>query len=233
MTKTERPFHEAGIRFTGWRRECDVIRQNAATLRAGAVAAVLTLGLAFGPDALRSPESGVKQPVVVMPEIVSAKSEERLVAVSPETTASFSPLRRRAPLVDEADIEPPARSEQPPAPIGVVDGVTLKAGDMLVRLAFISAPAPDRMCKRLDGLTVGCRDRAISYMELLVKGRAVGCHHAGKAEDGVDLGRCAVGETDLAEQMVRQGWASAAAGADGKLVVAEAAARKQKLGMWR
>jgi endonuclease YncB( thermonuclease family) len=233
MTTTARPFHEGGIRFSGWRRECDIVRQNAATLRAGALAALLTLGLSLGPETLRAPGATPNPVAIAMPEIVARKSEERLVAAAPETTASFGPLRRRAPLAEELEAPQPRETQVPHAAIEVVDGVTLKAGDMLVRLVAISPPAAESICKRIDGLSVGCRDRAASYMELLVKGRAVGCRHAGKSDDGVDLGRCAIGAVDLAEQMVRQGWASAAPEADRSLKVAEAAARKQKLGMWR
>jgi endonuclease YncB( thermonuclease family) len=233
MTTTIRPFHEGGIRFSGWRRECDIVHQNAATLRAGALAALLTLGLSLGPEALRSSGTTQAPVAITMPEIVDRKSEERLAAASPETTASFSPLRRRAPLAEEPEAAPAVEAQARHAAIEVVDGVTLKAGDMLVRLFAISPPAAGSICKRIDGLSVGCRDRARSYMELLVKGRSIGCHHAGRSDDGVDLGRCTSGAVDIAEQMVRQGWASAAPDADRSLKVAEAAARKQKLGMWR
>jgi endonuclease YncB( thermonuclease family) len=104
---------------------------------------------------------------------------------------------------------------------------------MLVRLSGMSLPRDGMTCKRLDGLAVPCLDRASSYLQLLVKGRAVACDRAGVATDGTDLGRCRVGETDIAEQMIRQGWASATEASEKRLVVAEAAARKQKLGIWR
>ncbi|MGL5116816.1 MAG: hypothetical protein ACRC7C_15975, partial [Beijerinckiaceae bacterium] len=160
-----RPFHEASIRFSGWRRECDTAVQNGATLRAGAIAALMTIGLVFGPQVQPSPAEASRITVAAKPELVSVKNEERFPGVSlaevafsgvpfavaskettaSETTASFGPMRRGAPGRDQA--EAPVATA---LPIAVVDGVTLKAGDMLVRLASISPPATERMCKRLD-----------------------------------------------------------------------------------
>ena len=104
---------------------------------------------------------------------------------------------------------------------------------MTVRIAGLALPTADKTCRRLDGLSVACLSRAESYLELLVRSRAVACDRAGVADDGVALGRCRIGETDIAEQMVRQGWAEAADREAPALVMAEAQAKRQKLGIWR
>jgi endonuclease YncB( thermonuclease family) len=220
---------------------CDAVVQRKATLRVSALAGLLTLGLYAGPELhLAMPEATVSRtPLISQPEMVSHKPVDRVpvsaMVASPETTSS-APLRPRlAHRGETGDLIQAATTETPRAhpPLSVVDGATLQAGDMTVRLAGLALPAEDISCRRLDGLSVPCLDRANSYLQLLVKGRTVACDRVGVAADGVETGRCRVGDTDIAEQMVRQGWARTTEAGDKRLMVAEAAARKQKLGIWR
>jgi endonuclease YncB( thermonuclease family) len=215
---------------------CDAVVQRKATLRVSALAGIVTLALFAGPEVrLALPEAHApRAPLVSQPEMVSFKPADRVPGsaklYSQEITSTAPAWLPRSSVVETASaIETPHAH---PA-IDVVDGATLRAGDMLVRLSGMALPSDDRTCKRLDGLAVPCLDRASSYLQLLVKGRTVACDRAGVATDGTDMGRCRIGEADIAEQMIRQGWASAAEASDKRLVVAEAAARKQKLGIWR
>jgi endonuclease YncB( thermonuclease family) len=220
---------------------CDAIVQRKATLRVSVLAGLLTLGLYAGPGLHHAmPEVTMpRAPLVSQPEMVSHKPVDRVpvsaMVASPETTSS-APLRPRLAHRGATDeVIAAAAIETPKAhpPLSVVDGATLQAGDMTVRLAGLSLPAEDTSCRRLDGLSVPCLDRANSYLQLLVKGRTVACDRVGVAADGIETGRCRVGDTDIAEQMVRQGWARTTEASDKRLAVAEAAARKQKLGIWR
>lgn len=216
-----RAFVHCGI-WRGGRAEarCDAALQQRATFRVSALAGAVTLALLAGPGfdlgAAEQPEP--RRPAVGLPEIVAVKPVDRV------------PMRE-ASLVRT----PPAAvaAPEPQAGIEIVDAATLRAGAMTVRLAGIALPAPERSCRRLDGLAVPCLDRAASYLELLVRSRTVACDRAGTAADGVELGRCRIGEADVAEQMVRQGWVEAADKDDARLAAAEAAARKQRLGLWR
>jgi endonuclease YncB( thermonuclease family) len=201
-----------------------------ATLRGSAVAGLMTLALFAAPEFSLPEAMTTASPAsaITAPEMVSHKAVDR-VPSAPEITSSFT--RRKA----HPDVETAAAHEtaKPFPGIEIVDGLTLRAGEMTVRIAGLASPDANRTCRRLDGLAVPCADRATSYLELLVKGRAVACDRAGVAEDGIEKGRCRIGETDIAEQLVRQGWARAEAKAEPRLVMAEAAARKQKLGIWR
>lgn len=205
---------------------CDAGQQRKATLRVSALAGLATLALLAGPGAgaFAPTEDAPRAKAVSMPEMVSAKPADRVPSLD-ETTSAF---RRKA----RPEAEPAAAPTEPPR-IEIVDAATMRAGAMTVRIAGIALPAREKSCRRLDGLAVACVDRAESYLELLVRNRAVACDRAGTAADGVELGRCRIGETDIAEQMVRQGWAEAQDRDEPRLVLAEAQAKKQKLGIWR
>jgi endonuclease YncB( thermonuclease family) len=238
-------FKRAYIENGEWRitaaNTCDAVVQRKATLRVSALAGVVTLALFVGPELrLALPEAHTfRAPLVSQPEMVSFKPADRVPGSEKSYSQNFAALEitstAPARLSRSHAVEAVTAIDTPRAhpAIDVVDGATLRAGDMVVRLSGMALPQEDRTCKRLDGLAVPCLDRASSYLQLLVKGRAVACDRAGVASDGTDLGRCRVGETDIAEQMIRQGWGRAAEAGEQRLVVAEAAARKQKLGIWR
>jgi endonuclease YncB( thermonuclease family) len=216
---------------------CDAAQQGKATLRVSALAGLMTLALLAAPEREASPAApaAVRAPTVALPEFVSVKGTDRVPGPA-ETTSAFRRRPRPAPA-DEPAATPaatlaPAPAE-PPARIEIVDAATLRAGEMVVRIAGIALPARERQCRRLDGLSVSCLDRAESYLALLVRNRAVACDRAGLAPDGTEQGRCRTGEADIAEQMVRQGWAAAAARDEPRLLIAEAQAKRQKLGIWR
>jgi endonuclease YncB( thermonuclease family) len=222
--------------------------QKRATLRVSAAAAMGTLALAVlqvGPVA--EPASSRRSAVIEKPELVSIKSADRV----PSLPEPASPLRRR-PAVEaapedarlEAARPAAAAPDAPGAAAGVraaqtvraadaVEAGMIRAGDRVFRLAGIVTPDLGETCRRLDGLAVSCADRAHSYLQLLVKGRAVVCEPAPQTADGPVEAACRVGEADVAEQLVRQGWARAADKPEERFVQAQAAARKQRLGVWR
>jgi endonuclease YncB( thermonuclease family) len=209
--------------------------QKRATLRVSAAAALGTLALAVlqaGPAA----EAPVlrKSAVIAQPELVSIKSVDRVPSL-PEAT---SPFRRRASAVETVEATAPEataglRTVQTAREADAVDAGMIRAGDRLYRLAGIVTPETGRACRRLDGLAVPCADRAHSYLQLLIKGRAVTCERAPQSSDGAVEATCRVGDADIAEQLVRQGWARAADKPEERFLLAEATARKQKLGIWR
>jgi endonuclease YncB( thermonuclease family) len=231
-----RAFVEQGSWQSAIVAACDASQQKMATLRVSALAGVAALGLMIAPD-MKAPMQGpVQAPVIVStaPEIIVAKSIERVPGqehLSHRDVTSAAPTRRWRSQADPDVIATPRPAVH--AAIEVVDGMTLRAGDMVVRLSGLSLPDDNSICRRLDGLAVSCTDRAVSYLQLLVKGRAVACARAGVSPDGVEKGQCRIGESDIAEQMVRQGWAKAEEQPEERFLVAEAAARKQKLGIWR
>jgi endonuclease YncB( thermonuclease family) len=148
-------------------------------------------------------------------------------------------FRRRAPLADDAVSVAQPEPASPPMQASPVREAEIDAAGMIraeggvYRLAGIALPETGRMCRRIDGLAVQCLDRAQSYLQLLVKGRSVFCERAPQISDGVLEANCRVGDADLAEQLVRQGWARAGEKPEERFVLAEAAAKRQKLGIWR
>jgi endonuclease YncB( thermonuclease family) len=239
-----RAFVEKGVWRVAVATACDPSQQKMATLRVSALAGLTVLGLIMGPDFRQTELTRHQTPVIVStaPDMVSFKDPERVAG-----HASSQVSDRDLPLQGDITSTAPTRRWRPqtdpnvivtPKPIvhdtiEVVDASTLRAGGMVVRLTGMIAPDEKLTCRRLDGLTVPCVDRAISYLQLLVKGRAVACERAGVAGDGVEKGHCRIGDSDIAEQMIRQGWAKADAQPEQRFLLAQASARKQKLGIWR
>jgi endonuclease YncB( thermonuclease family) len=239
-----RAFIQQGVWRMSPARDFDPLAQRSATLRVSIAAAVTTLIIASVHD-IRSTEGATSRPApavrISAPEIVAAKIDDRVTAIEPST----SMLRRRA-LVVEAEAQEKAKPiettaaettatlqpAQPRAPVSA-DGGMIRAGDTLYRLGGIDLPESTRQCRRLDGLAVNCLDRAQSYLQLLVKGRAVSCERLPQRTDGAAEATCKVGDADIAEQLVRQGWARAADRPEERFLMAEAAAKRQKLGIWR
>jgi endonuclease YncB( thermonuclease family) len=135
--------------------------------------------------------------------------------------------------VDAPETTAATRTQRVTEAVEALDAGMIRAGAETYRLAGIVTPETGTSCRRLDGLAVACADRALSYLQLLVKGRAVACERAPQRSDGPLEANCRIGDGDIAEQMVRQGWARAARNPEERFVLAEAAAKKQKLGIWR
>jgi endonuclease YncB( thermonuclease family) len=222
--------------------EIDAPAQRQATLRVSIAAAVATLGMATLHDA-RPAQTPASQPVaraalISAPEIViAAKADDRVPSIGAEP---LSPFRRRAPVLETQAAESASpettatpRTVKSAREAEVIDAGMIRTAEETYRLAGIELPETSQQCRRIDGLAVGCLDRARSYLQLLVKGRAVACERAPQKHDGPLEANCRVGDADIAEQLVRQGWARASEKPEERFVVAEAAAKKQKLGIWR
>ncbi|MGL4242789.1 MAG: thermonuclease family protein [Beijerinckiaceae bacterium] len=214
----------------------DPSAQKKATLRVSVAAAVATLALAALHDGRGMDDAAAVKPArIAQPELLHIKIEDRVPAVP----APVSPFRRRAPIGDDVAALPlpdamvPSPARAPVREAEVDAAGMIRAGDETYRLAGVELPETGRMCRRLDGLSVQCLDRAQSYLQLLVKGRAVTCDRNPQTSDGAIAATCRVGDSDIAEQLVRQGWARAADKPEERFMLAEAAAKKQKLGMWR
>jgi endonuclease YncB( thermonuclease family) len=211
----------------------DAPAQKMATLRVSIAAALATLAMAAMPE--RAPDAAPRARPMLMaqPVMMPMKIEDRV----PSLPEAISPFRRRPPMAD-APVEPSettaaTRTARVSEAVEALDAGTVRAGTDTFRLAGIVTPETGASCRRLDGLAVPCADRAHSYLQLLVKGRAIVCARAPQLGDGQPEANCRVGDADIAEQLVRQGWARAADKPEERLVLAEAAAKKQKLGIWR
>ncbi len=111
-------------------------------------------------------------------------------------------------------------------PATVIDAGTLRIGDKVLKLDGVIAPSARQKCLK-GALPWLCGAAARTHLVNLVENRTVRCLKAGPYH-----ARCFTGGTDLAQSLVRNGWAVPAKSG----VVyhdAEDAARREKLGMWQ
>ncbi len=108
----------------------------------------------------------------------------------------------------------------------VIDAGTLQIGDKVVKLDGVITPGARQKCLK-GSLPWLCGAAARSHLVNLVQDRVVQClksnsYHA----------RCFAGGFDLAQNLVRNGWAVPSK--SGIIYQdAESAARREKLGMWQ
>jgi endonuclease YncB( thermonuclease family) len=117
--------------------------------------------------------------------------------------------------------------------VKVRDAGTLQSGKVVIRLSGITAHTADATCKDANGKSWPCGAAAKTALAGLIRARAVPCALPKSGEQNIFDGRCAVGGTDLATWLVRQGWAMPKAPNEAALAKAAAAAKSEKLGLWR
>ena len=116
-----------------------------------------------------------------------------------------------------------------------LDGDTLSLDGTSVRLIGIDAPELDQICS--EGFQASQREyrcglEAVALLTSLVSDFHVACGPYGKREDGVLVGTCYAGGRDVAEVMVREGWAIADPKGSARYINAANRAREQAWGVW-
>jgi len=174
--------------------------------------------------------------------------------VVPAWAIPAPPAAERAPPPQVAAPRPapevPAQTARYTKPV-VVDAGRVKSGTTTIVLDGIAAPARKESCDNGAGGKWACGQRAAAALSLFLKARAMECttvpvagqgpapseakpaRAAGKRESKpvatTHAGQCRVGGVDLAQWLVKNGWAKA----DGPALAKEAAAAKQaRLGLW-
>jgi hypothetical protein len=92
------------------------------------------------------------------------------------------------------------------ASVAVIDGRTLEAGGLRIRLSGIQLPREDAICRTLDGRLETCLSRAATTLDVNTRWRRVSCRYQMQGL-GQAIGSCRAGGTDLAERVVRAGYA--------------------------
>jgi len=108
---------------------------------------------------------------------------------------------------------------------------TLRVGGTLVRLAGIEAHESEQRCGRGSNRW-RCGGVAETVLARLVNSRTVSCALSGSDEAGRTLARCTVGQTDVAGELVRQGYVFAEGGILARYAGEEREARAAKAGLW-
>ena len=116
--------------------------------------------------------------------------------------------------------------------VAVVDGQTLRLRETVIRLHGVVAPMRGQECRGKDGTRFDCGAAASEALAALVRGHAVTCRLDGRDDAGFPQGHCEAGGVSLNRAVVSAGWARADSHA-GDLTAEEAAARSQRVGIWR
>jgi endonuclease YncB( thermonuclease family) len=99
----------------------------------------------------------------------------------------------------------PEWQEREFADVAVVDGRTLDAAGVRIRLSELALPSADEACRTLDGRIEACATRAATQLELMTRWRKVSCRfRAGSS--GEATGSCRIGSGDLAERLLKTGY---------------------------
>jgi endonuclease YncB( thermonuclease family) len=89
----------------------------------------------------------------------------------------------------------------------IIDGDTLEIHGTRIRVWGIDAPESSLLCRGNDSLQYRCGARAANELAAMVGGRPVICQPLNLDRYDRTVASCSVGGTDVAEWLVRQGWA--------------------------
>jgi endonuclease YncB( thermonuclease family) len=127
-----------------------------------------------------------------------------------------------------------AAAQQGPQPVRLADGDSFSLGRERYRLQGIDAPELHQDCKDAAGRTWPCGVRARSELRRIIGTHPVQCRTVSTDRYGRNIAVCHAGGRDLAEEMVRSGFATVndRRGASNPYAGAQAEARADKRGMW-
>ena len=119
--------------------------------------------------------------------------------------------------------------------IAVQDGDSFVIAQTTIRLDGIDAPELKQNCMSADGSFWRCGGEARNQLAALLRKGDVRCEPRAKDRYGRTVASCSARDTpDVAEAMVRLGWAiNAAKIGEGKYAAAEEDARNAKRGIWQ
>ena len=115
----------------------------------------------------------------------------------------------------------------------VIDGDTIHIGDTKIRLHGIDAPEMKQTCRTSKGKEQMCGVLAKQALERLVKGQDVTCKGDTRDRYKRLIAVCYVGQLNINEQMVADGWAMAYRKYSEDYVRSETLAKSRREGMWR
>ena len=115
----------------------------------------------------------------------------------------------------------------------VIDGDTIHIGDTKIRLHGIDAPEMKQTCRTSKGKEQMCGVLSKQALERLVKGQDVTCKGDTRDRYKRLIAVCYVGQLNINEQMVADGWALAYRRYSTDYVRAETLAKSRREGMWR
>ncbi len=125
----------------------------------------------------------------------------------------------------------------PPAQVAVVDGQTLRLGEVVVRLQGVVAPPRGTACLRPDNSRFDCGAAASAELARLLRGMTVTCRLYGRDPAGFPQGLCEAEGRELNRAIVAAGWARARSDTPGFAAASfgdeEGQARAAHRGLWQ
>ena len=115
--------------------------------------------------------------------------------------------------------------------VTVVDGDTIKLGDVKIRFSGIDAPEINQTCVASEG-KVACGKISRDLLIEIVTNNKISCTDEGKDFYGRVLGECFVNGESLSRYLVREGFAFAYRKYSDKFISDEEYAKSNRLGMW-
>ena len=113
-------------------------------------------------------------------------------------------VRREKPIPLQANIERDQISRQQSLTGVSLDEAGLKGHDgSRFELEGVEMPNSDALCRRLDGVSVSCRERIAARLEILSRIRAIDCQVTRRGNHAI--ARCLAGKVDLADDLLRNG----------------------------
>ena len=125
----------------------------------------------------------------------------------------------------------------------VVDGNTIQVGGKTkdgtcwggipIRLYGSLAPKPGETCTNKSGKVWPCGQQATVAISKIIRAREIACYHLDGEFDGhVPFATCISGRTDVAEEMVLQGFGKTFKGSD-RYKLQQKEAQRVRRGLWR
>jgi|GEM_PF-677839 len=185
------------------------------------------------PEPTRTETQQTAAPAAPVPDDIRNVSPEGVTA--PQVTGE---LTRIAPSERFLELMNPPAIPVPDGPMELVqvevpDSGHLKSGPLTVKLAQIDALPLEATCKTALGASWPCGTRARTFLRGLIRRFKVSCTKGEEVGPQMVLARCSRGSIDLGTQLVRFGWAAAAADAPDELQQLSKAAREKKIGQWQ
>ena len=114
-----------------------------------------------------------------------------------------------------------------------VSGDTIRIGGQLVQLAGVEAPEISQVCRDKRNRAWRCGQRARSVLRRIVGGGKITCTDVTGAEGGRFQATCSTAKGDIAEQLVKKGYAFAEGSIFKTYADVEAEAHQAKRGIWQ
>jgi endonuclease YncB( thermonuclease family) len=188
------------------RRKQMLARAAGFALAAGTVCAALFAG------AMLRETSRPSSPPTSGGAAQDAKDVTRVIGALERAPPAEAVAQAASPSAPQSSgAEPGAWREAEFAFVGIVDGRTLHAGGVTLTVAGLELPHPDQICRTLDDRLESCAARAATQLELLTRSRRLACRYR-MTTSSAATGSCRVGSRDLAERMIRTGYARAGSG---------------------